>query len=426
MATQEPFSVIAALLMLNLRDAFALPASPNAVELRAFTHGLMPKTVPAMMQRFADDWQQYGVDAWNEVPNHWRPGSNEPVGWWTLPAYLGDTFIAPMLGAAPGTCIMQPNANWTMQCLLSDPSIFTERKDVIVSAGAFPSVLHSTEQWSSLQHYNRRVIPLSNERFLDQKGVLDAISADTALVALSHVGFTTGEKLPDSFIQAVVQKTHAQGGLVAMDGYHSTCSMPIDVVALGVDMYFGGLLKEGCGSSGNGYVYIRPSVSITPRISGWFADADPFAFAAHPKPHPEARMRFLGGTTAIASLYHAVEGLRLFLDVGLHHVRKDSLEKTAYCIERVDRFGLPLRSPREPERRSAMVIFEVEQADRLCTYLKHQSIFTDSRQGRYLRMAPFVWNTLSELERTFEVLAGALATGTYRTLSLGTRHGPVT
>ena len=129
--------------MTTLRDAFVLPDSPEAIELRAFTHGLMPKTVPAMMQHFVADWQRFGVDAWNEVPNHWRPGSGERVGWWTLPAYLGDHFIAPMLGAPPGTCIMQPHVHWTVQCLLSVPELFADKREVVVTEAEFPSVLHS-------------------------------------------------------------------------------------------------------------------------------------------------------------------------------------------------------------------------------------------------------------------------------------------
>ncbi|NBB74391.1 MAG: aminotransferase, partial [Bacteroidetes bacterium] len=65
---------------MDLRDRFALPDPPHAIELRAFTHGLMPKTVPDMMDRFTTDWRERGVDAWNAVPNHWRPDSGERIG----------------------------------------------------------------------------------------------------------------------------------------------------------------------------------------------------------------------------------------------------------------------------------------------------------------------------------------------------------
>src|SRR5690606_37479599 len=121
------------------------------VELRAFTHGLMPKTVPAMMARFTEDWRECGVDAWNAVPNHWRPGSGEAVGWWSLPDYLGDAFIAPMLSAPAGTCVMQPNVHWTVQCLLSCPEPFAGgRREVVFTTGEFPSVQHSIRQWAGI------------------------------------------------------------------------------------------------------------------------------------------------------------------------------------------------------------------------------------------------------------------------------------
>jgi kynureninase len=400
-------------MMLNLRDAFFLPDAEDAVELRAFTHGLMPRTVPAMMRHFVEDWQRYGVDAWNTVPNHWRPDDATPVGWWTLPEYLGDTFIAPLIGASHGTCILQPNVHWTMQCLLSDPALFADRKEVVLTEAEFPSVLHSVRQWAGLQGYSVHVVPLSADGFVNQAAVLDAITDQTALVFLSHVGFTTGEKLPDAFLHDVADRVHGHEGLFALDGYHATASIPVQVSAYEVDVYFGGLLKEACGSSGNAYVYVRPGRDLRPRTTGWFGDADPFAFNTAPQPHPDVRRRFLSGTSAVASMYHAVEGVRVLLEAGLEAVRAHSLALTGYCIERAQAAGLVLRSPVAADRRGAMVLLEVPAADRLCAYLKQHHIYTDSRKGQYLRLAPFVWNTRAELERAFDVIAQTLQDGSY-------------
>ena len=412
--------------MIDLRDAFFLPEPPEAIELRAFTHGLMPRTVPAMMEHFVADWQRFGVDAWNEVPNHWRPGSGQRVGWWTLPTYLGDHFIAPLLNAPPGTCIMQPHVHWTVQCLLSSSERFADRREVVVTAAEFPSVLHSVRRWADLQQYTVRPVPLAADGFVDQDAVLEAIGPATALVFLSHVGFTTGEKLPDTFLAHVADRVHAHGGLFALDGYHATGSVPIDVAAYGVDVYFGGLLKEACGSSGNGYVYLRPGLDLRPRTTGWFGDADPFGFQAVPEPHEEVRRRFLGGTTAVASMYHAVEGVRLLLDAGLEAVRRHSLTLTEVCLSHAEAAGLTVRSPREAERRSAMVILEAPDADKLCAYLKRHHVYTDSRQNRYLRLSPFVWNTRDEIDRAFDCIATAVASGEYLEIDPGKTVGPVT
>jgi len=410
---------------LPLQDRFRFPDEPDVVELRAFTHGLQPVTVPNMMEHFTEDWRRFGVDAWNQVPNHWRPESGDSVGWWTLPTYLGDEFIAPLLGAPEGTCIHQPHVHWTVQCLLSAPEVSGHGNKVVLPDTAFPSVLHSTQQWKDLRDLEPAIVPSTDAGQVHRNALLDAIGDDTAMVALSHVGFTTGARLPDAFLKQVADTAHDHNALVLLDGYHAAGSMPVDVVDLDCDLYVGGLLKEACGSSGNTFLYVREDLELTPRLTGWFGDAAPFEFRPDPEPHPDVRRRFLGGTTNVASMYHAVEGVRILLDVGLDAVRAHSLHLTSRAIERADAANIPLRSPREPEARSAMVLLEVPQAEQLTAHLKKHDIYTDSRRNEVVRMAPFLWNTKAEVDRTFNQIEAALASGHYRETTIAS-DGPVT
>lgn len=412
--------------MLDLRDRFFVPDSP-AIELRAFTHGLMPRTVPAMMERFVADWKEYGVDAWNSVPNHWAPESVEKVGWWNLPDFLGDWFISPMLGAPVGTCIMLPNAHAAITGLLASPEPFGGgRNEVVFTEAEFPSVQHTVRHWSRLRGFHARSVSLGSDGFVNLEALASTITNRTALVFVSHVGFTTGEKLADGALRTLADTAHQHNALLAVDGYHATGSSVIDVRAIGADAYFGGLLKEACGSSGNAYLYIREGLELSPATSGWFGDADPFGFNTEPARHPSVRRRFLTGTTAIASLYHAVEGLRILMDTGLETVRADSIAKTEHTIRRADSAGIAVRSPRDTERRGAMVILEVQNAGTVCEWLKTQGVYTDSRQDRYLRLAPFVWNTADEIDDAFNALKQALKDGTDRGMEERPTAGPVT
>lgn len=406
-------------------SAYRFPDEPDAIELRAFTHGLQPKRVPEMMEHFTDDWRRYGVDAWNSVPNHWRPESGDAVGWWALPTYLGDQFIAPLLGAAPETCMLQPSVHWTVQCLLSAPEVAARGSEVVVSETAFPSVLHSVKRWSNLRDLEPSVVSPTDDQQVDRAAVLDAIGPETALVALSHVGFTTGARLSSSFLKEVARRVHDHGGLFVLDGYHAAATMPIDVGDLDCDLYMGGLLKEASGSSGTAFLYLREGLELTPQLTGWFGDAAPFDFRADPEPHPDVRRRFLGGTTAVAPMYHAVEGIRILLDLGLDAVREHSLTLMDRAIEHAESMGLSLRSPRSLENRSAMLLIEVPEAERLSVYLKKRNIYTDSRRNEVVRMAPFVWNTVDEIDRVFEQIGRALSTEDYRAVSPETA-GPVT
>jgi kynureninase len=416
--------------MLDLRSHFAVPPAP-AVELRAFTHGLMPKTVPALMQGFCEDWAGRGVDAWNRVPDRW--GLGRETSWWALPDDLGDAFLAPLLGAPAGTCILQPNVHWTVQALLScDEPFAGGRTDVVLTDAEFPSVRHSVRRWAGLRDLRPVEVPAGPGGFVDVDAVLAAITDRTAWVFVSHVGFATGEVLSDSALRAVVERAHAHGAHVCIDGYHATASVPIHAEALGVDVYVGGLLKEAAGSTGNSYLYVRDGLDLRPRLAGWFADADPFGFQAEPVDHPSVRRRFLAGTTAVASMYHAVEGLRVLLTAedgalsGVEAVRADTLAKGAVAVRRAGALGIGLRSPQEPERRGAMLVFEVEGADRLSAWLKSRGVYTDSRRGRLLRLAPFVWNTAADVDRAFDAVAEALGSGAHLTYVAPAEGGPVT
>ncbi|MFB6098548.1 MAG: aminotransferase class V-fold PLP-dependent enzyme, partial [Salinibacter sp.] len=298
--------------------------------------------------------------------------------------------------------------------------------EVLVSETAFPSVLHSVKRWGSLCDLSPHVVAPTPEQHLDRDALLDAIGPETALVALSHVGFTTGARLSDAFLRKVARRVHAHDGLLLIDGYHAAATQPIDVTALGCDIYVGGLLKEASGSAGNAFLYVREDLDVTPRLTGWFGDAAPFEFRPDPAPHPEVRRRFLGGTTAVAPMYHAVEGVRILLDLGLDAVRAHSLRLTDRALEHADTLDLSLRSPRSPEERSAMVLLEVPEAERLSASLKNHHVYTDSRRNEVLRMAPFVWNTREEVDRTFELIGDALSSGNYRSTSSPEPPGPVT
>ena len=438
--------------MLDLRDRFAMPPAP-AVELRAFTHGLMPKTVPDLMAGFCTDWAERGVDAWNRVPDRWNLGHD--TSWWALPESLADAYLAPLLGAPEGTCILQPNVHWTVSALLSCDAPFENgRTEVVLTDAEFPSVRHSVQRWSGLREIRPVEVPAGTDGFVDVDAVLAAITDRTAWVFASHVGFATGEVLSDEALTAITERAHRHGAHVCIDGYHATANVPIHAERLGCDAYVGGLLKEAAGSTGNSYLYLRGDTpdglrpdglrpdglrpgglrpdGLRPRLAGWFADADPFGFAPAPQDHPSPRRRFLAGTTAVASMYHAVEGLRVLLSAqdgdlsGIDAVRADTLQKGARAIEHADRLGLHLRSPRAPERRGAMLVFAVEHADRLAGWLKTQHVYTDSRRGAVLRMAPYVWNTPADVDRAFDAVAHALRTDAHLRFEAPAEGGPVT
>lgn len=98
-------------------------------------------------------------------------------------------------------------------------------------------------------------VPSGNgERELVLEGMRKAIRPGVRLVVLSHVSYQTGAVLP---LREIAEMAHEVGALVVVDGAQSAGAIPIDVHALGVDVYAIPGQKWLCGPEGTGAVFVR-------------------------------------------------------------------------------------------------------------------------------------------------------------------------
>ena len=88
---------------------------------------------------------------------------------------------------------------------------------------------------------------------LDPQAVIDAITPNTKLIAITHLSNVLGTKVD---VKTITAAAHAQGVPVLVDGSQAAAHMPVDVQDLGCDFYAvtGHKLY---GPSGSGAIYIR-------------------------------------------------------------------------------------------------------------------------------------------------------------------------
>ena len=108
--------------------------------------------------------------------------------------------------------------------------------------------------WQLLQQqlgFTLRYIPITLEGELDLSEIDDLINERTKLVAFVHVSNVLGTINP---VGELVQRAHAVGAKVLLDGAQSVPHMPVDVQALDVDfLAFSG--HKMCGPTGVGVLY---------------------------------------------------------------------------------------------------------------------------------------------------------------------------
>jgi kynureninase len=380
--------------LLAYRDRFPILSQTNYLISNSL--GAVPAAVRASLERYYEAWATRGVRAWEE-------------GWWSLAADLGD-LVAPLIGAWAGEIVFQPTVTLAHAVILSANS-FERRRKIVTDAMHFPSILYLlTEQ--ARDGAQVVVVPSDDAISVDTGRLVEAIDHETALVCISHVLFKSAYVHQ---VAAIADKTRRAGAIMVVDGYQAVGTIPVDVRALGVDVYIGGCLKWLCGGPGAAFLWVHPDLRrrLEPKLTGWMAHQEPFAFGPKLARRDDA-WRFLSGTPSIPALYAARPGLEIIGEIGVEAIRAKSLRQTVRLLELADRAGYRCTTPRDPARRGGTVAIDVENGYEISQSLKGLDILCDYRPGAGIRLSPHFYNRDDELDAAIAAITEIRSTGAWR------------
>lgn len=388
--------------LLDFRPRFPILARTNYLISNSL--GAVPAAVSDSLQSYYDIWATRGVRAWED-------------SWWSMAADLGD-LVAPLIGGRPGEVVFQPNVTTAHAVILSAFDFAPPRTRIVTDAMHFPSVLY-------LLHERRRdgaelvVVPSDDGIDVDTQHVVEAIDSRTAVVCLAHVLFKSAYVHE---VAAIAEKARRVGAVTIIDGYQAVGAIPVDVRALGIDVYIGGCLKWLCGGPGAAFVWADPAVRdrLAPRLTGWMAHRDPFAFEPALARRDDV-WRLLHGTPNIPALYAARPGLEIILQAGVEAIRAKSLRQTGRLLDLADRAGYRCTTPRDPARRGGTVAIDVANGYEVSRSLKSLDILCDYRPGAGIRLSPHFYTEDRELDQAVEAIAEILSTGAWQAFTAG-RH----
>ena len=382
--------------LLEYRQEF--PILDKTTYLVSNSLGPMPRSVPARLAEYSEDWATLGVTAWKR-------------GWWEKPVTTGNE-IAPLMNAESGSVVMVPNVTFAQSVVLSSLDFSGDRDTVVMTDLDFPSVRYACQELG--ERLGARIVTVKSDDgiTIDQDRLLDAIDERTKLVAISHVLYKS------AFINdatAICRHAHRMGALVSLDAFHSVGIIPVDVQEGGVDFLSGGVLKWLCGGPGSCFLYVSPSLrdKLEPALTGWQAHSRPFAFEGR-MDYATGPARWLNGTPVIPALYAAVEGVKLIRKAGIGAIRQKSMRQTSRLIELADARGFRVFSPRDPDRLAGTVTIDVPHAYEVAQLLLSREILIDYRVGAGIRAAPFFFNTDAEVELLIDTIDEALRTGEWK------------
>src|SRR5713101_4759305 len=342
------------------------PIFRDKTYLNTCSLGALGERTRRRVTEFLDVWQQRGASAWYDV-------------WWTALADLRARY-ARLVNAPPAAVALAPSISVAISAV-AEALDYARRPRVVITSLDFPTVAY---QWLAKRPRGVEVVVVesSDQVSVPVEAIARAVDERTALVATSHVYFTSGA-IQD--IAAVAAAAHAKGALCLIDAYQSVGQLPVDATAAGVDFLTAGGLKWLLGGPGIVFLYVRPELArrLAPQIAGWFGHKDQFAFDSRVlERHDDAR-RFELGTPAIRAVSAAL---------------------TEDLIARARERGFRPKVAARAAERSAIVMLPAPDPAGLVRQLAAADIVADARPG-HVRLSPFFYNLQDDHVSALEQLA---------------------
>jgi len=363
------------------------PIFRDRIYLNTCSLGALGERARRKVSEFLDGWDTRGASAWYDV-------------WWAALAELRERY-ARVIGATGEEIALAPSISVALSAV-AEALDYTRRPKVVMTSLDFPTVAY---QWLAKR---ARGVELVVVESLDHvsvpvEAIARAVDERTALVATSHVYFTSGA-IQD--IRAVAHVAHARGALCLVDAYQSVGQLPCDVRAADVDFLTAGGLKWLLGGPGIVFLYVRDELArrLEPGIAGWFGHKHQFAFEPRSlERHDDAR-RFELGTPSLAAIYTQLGGLDYIEEIGVPAIRDVTAALTEDLIARARAAGFRPNVAARAEDRSAIVMLPADDpADRV-RHLAAAGIIADARPG-HVRLSPFFYNVQDDYVAALERLA---------------------
>lgn len=351
------------------------------IYLNSCSQGALSEAVEASFQEHLRDWHEAG----------------SPWELWVQKYEQMRAQFASFIGAEADEVAVVASASAGINAIASALD-FSERRKAVLGEFEFPTMGHI---WMAQQPRG------ANPEFLTAHGddlpaelYAKAVDENTSIVPVTHVCFMNGFRCN---VREICRIAHAKDALVLMDDYQDCGTRPVNVKDLDVDFYVTGTLKYLLGPPGVAFLYVRKELisKLTPTISGWFAQRNPFAFdVRHLDLAPNAR-RFESGTPPIPNIYAASAGISLLQQVGPENIAAQVRKLALGLMQGVRELGIRIKTPSDSV--GPLVVLQSSNVEAVVERLAAENVICSARHDG-LRISFHVHNTQDDVDAVLEVL----------------------
>jgi selenocysteine lyase/cysteine desulfurase len=360
------------------------PIFRNKIYLNSCSQGALSDAVENGVATYISSWHEHGSpwDIWVEHYERTR------------------RLFAEFIGADEGEVAIVTSASAGINAVASALN-FHERNKVVLGEFEFPTMGHVWLAQRSRGADITFVRPVGNK--LPADSYERAVDRQTAIVPLTRVCFKNGFR---SDVQAIVELAHNQGAWVMLDDYQDSGTRPIDVKDMGIDFYVTGTLKYLLGPPGLAFLYVRRDLidAMTPTVSGWFAQSNPFAFDVKHLDLSSTARRFESGSPPIPNVYAAAPGIELLRSMGMAQIARHISELTGMFLSSIA--GMQIETKTPPDSVGPLIVLQAaseDDANAMVAALSRENVVVSSR-GDGVRISLHFYNTADDVATLLQVL----------------------
>ena len=267
----------------------------------------------------------------------------------------------------------------------------------------FPSTIYP---WLRVAHTTGceiRLLP-TTDYYADQEELAGLIDDNTAVVAISHVEFGSGQRYD---LRRLSEVAHSHGALLVVDATQSAGAIPIDVSRDSVDVLVAAGYKWLCGPFGAAVMYVAPHLQtrFEPGLAGFRSHKDMWDLRADRIQYRDDAGRFEFGTMAYGCALGLAKAIEFIRALGSDTILGHDLKLRERLVDGLIQRGAQLLGPSNAQERSPIVSlrFAGFSSRRLVDFLKAQGVIVSPRAD-FVRFSPHLYNSSDDIDHALEVL----------------------
>lgn len=363
----------------KIRSRFSI--FQRKIYLNSCSQGALSDSVEAGMQDFIASWHQQG----------------SPWETWVSRYEEARAAFAQFINASADEVAIVTSVSAGINGLASALN-FRERKRIVMGEFEFPTM---GQVWLGQRPRGADVQFVSAEgNRIPAANYAKMIDRNTLIVPLTHVCFKNGFR---SEVTSITQIAHSSGAFVLLDDYQDCGTRPVDVKAMDLDFYVTGTLKYLLGPPGLAFMYVRKELisSLVPTVTGWFAQANPFAYDPKLFELSSTARRFESGSPSVPNVYAALPGFQLLQEIGMKNVAGHIEALVQSLLSHALDLGIRAKTPVDSP--GPLVVLQSKDATLLVQKLAECGIVASNRHDG-LRVSFHVYNTMDDVQVVVEAL----------------------